>query len=132
MIDDLSHYLPLSLREMASAVGLQPVIELAAWRGGISLYVPHTLSASHPLSDHIGAIAALWLVYNHAGEVINVPRAASYLRGRRDQAIRSRHAAGASAAHIAQAYGLTERHVWCILSAAGVAPAPPRQTSLSL
>jgi hypothetical protein len=115
MSGSLAAALPAALRHMASECGLAAVMTFIQWRGNSRYYVPRArVGDSHELVIRLGRRAADWLVANHGGETMIVPRAVDMLREQRNREIRALRGQGKSAAEVALQYGLHERGVWRI------------------
>ena len=125
-LDDL----PASARDLAGLIGLPATLRLVEkWGGTMRLYVPRNIGPDHELARVLGLEAARALSSRYDGDYLpSVPRCADALRAARDRALLRRRAEGASPAALALEFGLTERHVWRILSA--VRAAGPQQALL--
>lgn len=113
--------LPASLREIVALIGLPAALTLVHHYGGVRLYLPKEMDPGHVLVRLLGHDAAMRLItYRAAGDYIEVPLAERAIRAARNRAIRARMQRGATAAAVARAFGMTERHVWRILDGAPV------------
>lgn len=108
--------LPEALRRLAEEVDLNAAIGLADWHGGRRLWVPlNPVPDDHPLAVNVGRKGANWLVREYGGDYLDIPKAAAWLRAKRDTEIRAKFARK-SCAQLALEHGLTERTIWRILS----------------
>lgn len=109
--------LPAQLRQMAAACGITAVMTFIRWRGNTRYYVPRCgVPDTHELVLRLGRPAADWLIANHGGETMIVPRAVDMLRDQRNCEIWRLKDEGKSAAEIGLLYGLHERQVWKIFA----------------
>lgn len=113
MLDDDAHIrlLPPRPRALARRIGLAALLELARWRGGITVYVPgrERLQPSHPIAQVIGYEAAYKLA-EEEGRRIDVPmmgQAYIALLHRQIREYRGTHSESETAIH----FGVTDRHV---------------------
>jgi Mor family transcriptional regulator len=103
------------LAELQEVIGLENTLALVETWGGVSLYVPETVSENHKIARVIGADAAQELAKVFGRDRLNIPLARDYKRSVRDREIYSRHQTGVSANDLALEYGLGARQVWEIL-----------------
>lgn len=109
--------LPAQLRQMALSCGITAVMTFIRWRGNTRYYVPRSaVGDNHELVLRLGRQAAEWLIANHGGETMMVPRAVDMLRDQRNREIWALKDQGKSAAEIGLQYGLHERQVWRIFA----------------
>lgn len=125
---ELTEYLPGSLREVATLLGLPTTLKLVEAFGGTRVWIPQDCPPLHPLVRALGRAAADRLCARYGLEFFAVPRAVVALRWLRDRDIRRRYNT-ATAAQLAREYELTERRIWAIV-AAGARPAVSRQVAL--
>ena len=104
-----------SLRdELAGLIGEEGLRRLATRRGGRRLYIPSKVRPLHWLALLLGQDAADALAFRYGGDRIVIPEL-GLARATRNEEIRRCHAAGASAADVADRFGLSERQVWRVL-----------------
>lgn len=109
------------LAELADVVGLRATLKLVEKRGGGRVWIPHEPAEHHDLTRVVGGIAARKMRdYYGGGDWFLVDKAAAAVRAARDRAIVAEHNAGVSVERLAPKYDLTMRHVWRILSQAGI------------
>ncbi|MEO5340637.1 MAG: hypothetical protein H7837_08990 [Magnetococcus sp. MYC-9] len=108
--------LPASLTDMVEAIGLTNTLQVVKVYGGTRLFVPKQVHAQHRLANLLGMEQARRLSHHFAGESLTIPRLAAAMRARRNQEIIRRYDAGESARQLAQAYHLTDRQIYTILS----------------
>lgn len=108
-------HLSPTLYRLAEIIGLPLALRLTETFGGGEIYVPARPSATHPIVRCIGLDAALALALafgvNQAGARIDVPKADSVNRNRRNRAIVEAVEAGVSKQVVARQHGLTTRWV---------------------
>lgn len=105
-------YLPESIQEMMSVIGLPAALTIVESRGGIRLCVPKYVSAEHWLAKAIGITAFKKLVEYYNGEEIDIPRCISALNAMKELEIYNRAIKnGDSGAVLAREYGYTERGI---------------------
>lgn len=118
-----------ALQEIVDLIGMERACALVEWRGGTYAYVPRRLTDddAREIVGVIGRDAVELLSQHYGGSRLYVPRGgeARRLRAQRNEAIVAEYDAGMSAMQLALRYGLTERQVWRIISAAP----PPVDTS---
>lgn len=115
------------LDALIAGMGLPATLKLAAWRGGMRLYVPNPMPPDHELVQRLGHEAAQWLSREFAGTKLMVPKASAYLRAARNARMREQHAAGVSIRQLCQQEGLYESQVCRILAGS---TAEPKQMGL--
>lgn len=126
--------LPKIVQQLADCIGLEAALRIVQKWGGRRLWVP--AKPNEILIQTLGEEAAHMLCKEFAGLYSTIPRCAELLRAQRDADIRKRHADGESAAELAAAYRLNERHVYSILAQQpqplpeNVAGRPRKQLSL--
>lgn len=104
-----------SLRdELEGLIGPEALRRLAARRGGRRLYVPRKVRPLHWLAVLLGQDAADALAFRYGGCRIDIPTL-GLSRANRNEEIRRCRVAGASLAHVADRFGLSERQVRRIL-----------------
>lgn len=110
--------LPGTLREIAGLIGIPATMKLVDRYGGVRLYVPQKLDASHTLVIWIGAQNAQKLVDEYGGETLEIPKAEAALREIRNREIRSLYPQ-LSQRDLALKYHTTERNIRLILGECG-------------
>ncbi|MBN2684986.1 MAG: hypothetical protein JXR40_06880 [Pontiellaceae bacterium] len=113
---DATEGLSPMLKELERVVGLEATLALVERWGGINLYIPQTAPEGHVLALAIGVEAAEKLARYFGGDHISMPKAEEYKRLKRDREIWQKRQQGACANTLALDYGLTQRHIWQILS----------------
>ncbi|WP_299440207.1 hypothetical protein [uncultured Rhodospira sp.] len=116
--------LPQSYLDLAEEIGEAAAVRLVQVRGGLDLYVPVRADPEHPLVQAMGEHATA-LIERRGGERICVPSCRT-LHHR--AMIRRMYDSGEPLGAIAQAVGLTQRHVRRLLADMG--RADPRQLDL--
>lgn len=108
---------PASLVEIAEAIGITPTLMLVQAYGGVGCYVPHTLDATHAISQAIGPDAAYKLARSFGGSKLDVPVLA-VARQKKAQIAR----AEGTTSEVARFFGVTARWVRMIRNAGGPDP----------
>ena len=114
--DDREGLSPL-LRELEQVIGLEATLALVERWGGVILYIPQSVPEEHPITEATGAEAAEKLCGYFGGNHISMPKAVEYRRLKRDHEIFLKRKTGMKASELAREYGLTQRHVFDIISA---------------
>lgn len=107
--------LPHGLRDLVDLIGMPACLKLSARYGGRRLSIPMAIRRDHPLALAIGYEASRHLVDTWGGDRLEVPKAESILRARRNKKIHDLKSR-LSVPQIAEQFGLTERQVYNILS----------------
>ncbi|MBN2684596.1 MAG: hypothetical protein JXR40_04910 [Pontiellaceae bacterium] len=113
--DDREGLSPM-LRELERVIGLDATLALVDRWGGINLYIPQTVPEGHTLAEAIGKEEAEKLSRYFGGDHISMPKAEEYRRLKRDHEIYRKKKSGVKANVLAREYGLTQRHIWQIIS----------------
>lgn len=108
--------LPKSLVEVAEVIGLPATRKLVETHGGTRVFVPRRLKTQHKLANLLGFEKARRLSAHFGGESLNIARAASIHRAKRNVNIVRCYDAGRRVPSLAQEHGLTERQIYTILS----------------
>ena len=108
--------LPESLTDMAEIIGLNPTLAVVKAYGGTRLFVPKRMGTQHHLANLLGLEQARRLSNHFGGENLTIPRMATAMRTQRNREIVRRYDAGESVRVLAQAYHLTDRQIYTILS----------------
>ncbi len=108
--------LPESLTDMAAILGISGTLEIVKAYGGTRLFVPKQMGVQHHLANLLGIEQARRLSSHFGGESLTIPRMAHAMRTRRNREIIRRYDAGDSTRVLAQAYHLTDRQIYTILS----------------
>ncbi len=108
--------LPESLRDMVEILGLTTTMHIVKAHGGTRLFVPKKANAQHHLANLLGIEQARQLSDHFGGESLSIPRMAHALRHQRNRDIVRRYDAGDSVRILAQAFHLTDRQIYTILS----------------
>lgn len=118
--------LPASARELVDVVGLPAAWRLIVRHGGTVVYVPESISASHPLGDLLGKEAAAALASRYGKGSIEVPRCLRARTRQRNSLLIRDAVAGASQQDLARKYALTTRAVRLVMATARFdrSPAP--------
>lgn len=119
----------LAFDQVAAVIGSPATLMLCERFGGINLYVPHNMHASHPIAEVIGIDAAKLLSAQFTGDYILLPNISRRreTHNRRREVLRLAAGRQMTAKAIALATGYTERHVHNIL---GESSGDPRQLKL--
>lgn len=113
------------LEDVGAELGFTATSALAAWFGGMNLYVPATASDDHPIVSVIGLKPYQRLVAAFGGEVLCLPEGRQDEIDRRDRVIAGFLGAGKGTKEIAGKTGLSERRIQQIrirLENSGVIP----------
>ena len=120
--------MPESARELVSAIGFLPALDMLNHFGGMRVFIPRKPpGGDHPLVVALGAEVVGKLSEWFGSSAFHVPRVASVERLLRDNAIRSDFDAGMTNGvpgveimrELVSRYDLTERHIRKALSANG-------------
>lgn len=116
---DPADHLPPSLAELVRLIGFPATLKLVERFGGGRLYVPleEHLNDQHAIVLAIGKEAARKLSRDRATEILEIPRAAAYMRVVRDTIMREQYETK-SATDLAREYGMTRRNVFYRVGAA--------------
>ena len=106
--------LPDSMRELTECIGLSHALALVERYGGTRVWIPAKYDPEHSLVTVIGATAAKALIGRYALGQIMIPRCAVAMRAARDEALRARYRAGATARTLAREFRLTEIRIYQI------------------
>jgi hypothetical protein len=113
------------LEDVGAELGFTATSALAAWFGGMNLYVPGTVDPDHPIVSVIGIAPYRRLVAAFGGEVLCLPEGRQDEIDRRDRVIATMLGGGKGTKEIAGKTGLSERRVQQIrmrLENSGVIP----------
>lgn len=116
---DPADHLPPSLAELVRLIGFPATLKLVERFGGVRLYVPleEHLNEVHAIVCAIGGESARKLSRDRATEILEIPRAAAYMRVVRDVLMREQYETE-SASALARKYGMTRRNVFYRVGAA--------------
>ena len=104
-------YLPPRAQEIVRVIGLCAFQKLVAWRGGVYIYVPGTVTANSELVTAIGITAAKKLCAYYSGETLDIPKCEAAIIAIRNEEIKKRRQNGELEKDVALDVGLTARHV---------------------
>lgn len=110
---DPAEHLPPSLADLVRLIGFPATLKLVERFGGGRLYVPleEHLTEQHAIVLAIGKEAARKLSRDRSTEILEIPRAATYMRAVRDTLMREQYETK-SASELAREYGMTRRNVF--------------------
>lgn len=100
--------------EVAAVIGAVAAHKLCEAFGGVRIYIPPVIGATHPVFAVIGAASSARLAEYYHGTMLELPKA--HLRRRRVLELAER--GGMTVSQIALACDYTERQVYNILAAA--------------
>lgn len=100
-----------TLDDLAGIIGFSATVRLAAWFGGMNLYVPATVEPGQKIVTLIGESAARRLSEEFGREHIWLPNLSGPLREKRNSEVFHLLVAGNSIREISEKTGLTERRV---------------------
>lgn len=115
--------LPPSLVSMVELIGFSATLKLIQRWPGVRLYIPQQIGPEHEIAQCIGHRAATRLAKHLGNEVITIARAAQAMRAARNRKI-IKESRTKSARQQALEYGMTERQIWFIRSAAAEEESP--------
>jgi hypothetical protein len=96
--------LPRTVRQLAEIIGEDAAVQLSGLACNRQLYVPHNMSASHPIAQAIGPSAAAELHRHYRGELVSLAE-----RAARRQAIAQAIAGGLPIHALTERFGITAR-----------------------
>ncbi len=107
---------PAGLREIKDAIGVWGTVSLTAQHGGRPLYVPRSITPTHPLGELLGPESAQKLARRFGGDRIDVPMPDSLLRLVRAERIRAARAQGETTRALAKTHNLSRRRILEIIA----------------
>ncbi|MBF0456248.1 MAG: helix-turn-helix domain-containing protein [Magnetococcales bacterium] len=110
--------LPMSLQDIGVEIGINATLKLSEEFGGIEICPPRDadrITEDHRISKAIGLPAAQKLVRLVGGDRFYIPKMDKIKLNVRHVEIVRRYDQGEAVRDIAQAFGLSERHIWRIL-----------------
>lgn len=107
----------VSFPDLRAVLGADMAATLCRYRGGVSLYIPHTAHSGHDLARIVGLQGMIALCARYKGEYITVPSPGV----RKDKVLRLLEQ-GVKKREIARTCGVTERYVYHL---AGLDPDTP-------
>jgi hypothetical protein len=115
--DAIINAMPATARDLVSAIGFLPTLDLLQKFGGKRLFVPSKLTEESKLIAALGRDVAEALVKRMGGSQLEPPMMSSVERLLRDNAIRADFDAGATVPELVDRYRLTQRHLRKVLKA---------------
>jgi hypothetical protein len=113
------------LEDISAEIGFTATSALAAWFGGLNLYIPAEIKPGHPIAAVIGITAFRRLVQNFGTEILCMPEGRQDEIDRRDRIIAEMLGSKITAKTISEKTGITLRRVQQIrskLEASGLIP----------
>lgn len=131
MNDELE--LPGIAGELQRECSLKAAIGLVEWRGGGVIYVPERYVMGHPIEQHCGREAFVWLIEHYPHEYLQVPRCHRARVRLKDAAILDLHTNhDKSLAWLAREYGMTIRGIQLCLERARGSDYSPQEDLFGL
>lgn len=112
------HLLPERARELAEVVGIDGLVKLVEWRGGVFINVPVEYSPEHELAGVLGETATRALIDAYAGCRVELPLLTTHARALKVATAQSMRTDGVVIWKIARHLGTTERNTYRWLSRA--------------